>query len=166
MQAETGSQGYRNSFARSLSCEARFSARERNGQGLLMFVPITGSEIRPRAACGPKSALSRRPSSLGKCSAPPSNHLRYPTSALCPNRTDQGSRRIAVSVGVALNLVMLFGRQRLLLTLLDAGGEPVGHKQEPVLIRVKTCLTVSRRVGTSGDCCCWARARKPCLQRE
>jgi hypothetical protein len=33
---------------------------------------------------------------------------------------------------------MLFERQRMLLTLLDAVGEPVGPKQERNLVRVET----------------------------
>jgi hypothetical protein len=38
---------------------------------------------------------------------------------------------------------MLFERQRLLLTLLDEVCQPVGHRQERILITVKTHLTLS-----------------------
>jgi hypothetical protein len=61
---------------------------------------------------------------------------------------------------------MLFERQRLLLTLLDAVGEPVGHKQQRILVTVETCLPLSCKLGASGDCCCWARPEKLCASRE
>jgi hypothetical protein len=102
----------------------------------------------------------------GRSSSPSLNRLRHLAPALGPIKAERGFSMDAVWGGIPVSLVMLFERQRLFLTVLDAVVELLGHRQERVLIAVKTCLTLSRELGASGDYCRWARARKPCSLRE
>ena len=73
------------------------------------------------------SSARARPNSPGDSLSPPPNPLdTFPQPSLGTGRSVSFGW-IPVWGRIAVNLVMLFERQRLLLTLLDGVGEPVGH---------------------------------------